>query len=76
MVSFMSFTNEQQRLYESLYRRIDDRFDVINPDLARLVLATIENRGELSRSIREKFPRVQEVVFNELQRAYLEADFP
>lgn len=57
------------RHYDTLYRAINDEFDVRNNDLATLVLACLQHDGTVSKRRRKQFAgRVPESVFDALER--------
>jgi hypothetical protein len=58
-------------LYDELYRRINDRYDIPGPDLSRLVMFCIEQKGRISNNRRKQYQYIiSEEVFETLEQEY------
>jgi hypothetical protein len=55
--------------FDEVYRQIDDRWDIRNPDLSNLILFAFQNRG-LSKHRRKQYAdRVPAAVLDEIEEA-------
>ena len=59
------------RRYDEIYQCINNRFDIGNADLSKLVMLCIDQRGKLSNNRRKQYQhKVPEDAFDALEQAY------
>lgn len=57
--------------YDELYRRINDLYDIPNPELSKLVMFCIEQKGKISKNRRKQYQyTIPEDVFEALEQEY------
>lgn len=63
--------------YDHIFKAVDDRFDVRNPDLTTLVLSCLQQNGRISASRRKQYRlTVADAVFDAIEQAWAESFEP